>query len=78
MRINFFVNEEIVCICRKTSQMNADLTLSSSLRLNGYLSLILDTSNLKYTGILLVTIFPHLCAEKYSFNFKPGHRWLIT
>ena len=58
--------------------MNADLTLSLSLRLNGYLSLILDTSDLKYTGILLVTIFPHLYAKKISFNFKPGHRWLIT
>ena len=40
--------------------MNADLTLSLSLRLNGYLNLSLETGDLKFTGILLVTIFPHL------------------
>ena len=58
--------------------MNADLTFSLSLRLNGYLSLSVETGDLKFTGILLVTIFPHLYAKKISFNFKPGHRWLIT
>ena len=58
--------------------MNADLTLSLKLRLNGYLSLSLETGDLKFTGILLMTIFPHLYASKIYFNFKPGHRWLIT